>query len=124
MASTFKHLRYLTTTAALRGAESVVGRSVYCSVIISNPSVSRIHASITHENGETYVRDLGSKNGTFVNGKQVGMQPTLLRVGDLLTIGDVKCVVESEDQQPRRSTTERPSFEADDIETTQRLQVK
>lgn len=111
MASTFKHLRYLTTTAALRGAESVVGRSVYCSVIISNPSVSRIHASITHENGETYVRDLGSKNGTFVNGKQIDNTPVLIDIGDRVRIGHIDCVVESTADNALITTDDPPTAE-------------
>jgi len=40
-------------------------------VIEGNPSVSRKHAQITWQRQKYYIRDLGSANGTFINGKKL-----------------------------------------------------
>ena len=49
--------------------------------------LSRRHARIFSEDGSVYVADLGSKNGTRVNGDTVAQQPALLRDGDELNFG-------------------------------------
>jgi len=49
--------------------------------------LSRRHARIFSEDGEVYVADLGSKNGTRVNGDAVAQQPALLRDGDEVSFG-------------------------------------
>jgi len=48
------------------------------------PNVSRYHAEVWLEGGVLYVRDLGSANGTFVNGKPIGTEPVVLGDGDQL----------------------------------------
>ncbi len=90
-----KQLRYLNTSASLRGEESVIGRSDYCSILIAHPSVSRLHASITHTVEGTVIRDLGSRNGTFVNGIAVGATPVRVDAGDAVRIGTVECRIEN-----------------------------
>ena len=40
-------------------------------VIDGNPSVSRKHAQITRQGQKFYIRDLGSANGTFINGERI-----------------------------------------------------
>lgn len=44
--------------------------------------VSRKHAEVYVEEGKLYVRDVGSANGTFVNGARLGTQPVVLADGD------------------------------------------
>ncbi len=43
----------------------------FADAVIPHPTVSRVHAKISSENGEYYIEDLGSRNGTHVNGKEV-----------------------------------------------------
>jgi predicted component of type VI protein secretion system len=63
----------------------LVGRDVECDLVIPDRQVSRRHASITLE-GEGYLlQDLNSKNGTFVNGQEVG-EPHHLQDGDEIQI--------------------------------------
>jgi predicted component of type VI protein secretion system len=63
----------------------LVGRDVECDLIIPDRQVSRRHASISLE-GERYVlKDLNSKNGTFVNGQEVD-EPHFLQDGDEIQI--------------------------------------
>ena len=64
------------------GTELMVGVASHCSVRLCAPDVSRAHALLTSRNGRTIVLDLGSTNGTFVNGKRI--KETELAAGDLL----------------------------------------
>jgi adenylate cyclase len=64
-----------------------VGRAVTSEVPIYDPTVSRRHAEIMLTNGGVLVRDLGSSNGTFVNG--VRITETVAGDGDIVTFGKV-----------------------------------
>jgi hypothetical protein len=64
----------------------LVGRHPACDVVLDDPTVSRRHAELAFRAGTWILRDLASKNGTTVNGTQVGR--TTLRPGDLITLGD------------------------------------
>jgi len=55
----------------VRHNRAVVGRSGDGDVVIPNPSVSRHHALLWQESGRHWIADLGSANGTFVNGEPV-----------------------------------------------------
>lgn len=63
-----------------------IGRDPNNDLVIEHPTVSRAHAQITRRDGEFILIDLGSSNGTFVNGKEV-IDATLLRVGDSIRVG-------------------------------------
>ena len=71
----------------LRDGETSVGRSSTSDVILkSDDYASGRHAKLTHHGGLLYVEDLGSTNGTFVNGsKTVGATP--VRNGDSVRVG-------------------------------------
>ena len=66
----------------------MVGRDPDCVVRIDSVTLSRRHAQIVVTNGEATVEDLGSKNGTHVNGMPV-TQPVALRDGDQIDVGSV-----------------------------------
>jgi hypothetical protein len=66
--------------------EHVAGRDADCALVIDSSSVSRNHARITVLAGNATVEDLGSTNGTFVNGSRVS-EPTRLSPGDELSLG-------------------------------------
>lgn len=52
--------------------ELIIGRGLDCHIIITDRQVSRFHAQLTHhQNHSVEITDLGSKNGTFLNGKKV-----------------------------------------------------
>jgi len=76
------------TTFLLRPI-SLVGRHRDCTVEIDEPFVSSEHAELAIENGRWWVRDLGSTNGTFVNGQDVRV-PTGVKPGDIVQFGRVK----------------------------------
>jgi pSer/pThr/pTyr-binding forkhead associated (FHA) protein len=62
-----------------------VGRDHTCELILDNLSVSRRHAELAWSRGRFSVRDLGSANGTRLNGKAVTEQP--IEIGDRIGIG-------------------------------------
>jgi pSer/pThr/pTyr-binding forkhead associated (FHA) protein len=66
--------------------ETVIGRDASCHVTIPDASVSHRHARVYHSDGEWYVEDLGSTNGTFVNDRPL-TRPVVLRPGDTVSIG-------------------------------------
>jgi serine phosphatase RsbU (regulator of sigma subunit) len=71
----------------LTAAQSVIGRSAECEVALDVAAVSRRHAVVLRE-GETYfVEDLGSRNGTFVNGERIAGKARLAP-GDRIVVCD------------------------------------
>jgi len=65
-----------------------IGRDSDADLRLSDPYVSHYHCKIDQISGTLVVRDLGSKNGTFVNGMYVTQSHLL--PGDRLSIGDTK----------------------------------
>jgi diguanylate cyclase (GGDEF)-like protein len=63
----------------------VIGRHPTCQVIVDDPSISRRHARVFLQNGELWLQDLGSRNGTFIDGRHLEakqlMDGTLLQIG-------------------------------------------
>jgi hypothetical protein len=65
--------------------ELIIGRSRTCDVVVTCSDVSRRHARLLFRDGSWFVHDLGSTNGTTVNGTRVGR--CRLQAGDRLTVG-------------------------------------
>ena len=68
--------------------ELTIGRSPGCSIQLRRSIVSRSHAQVTFRNEEYHLEDLGSTNGTYVNGIKV--ERCVLRNNDQIDIGGVK----------------------------------
>jgi hypothetical protein len=67
----------------------VLGRGGDCDLVFDDPQISRHHARLTWEAGNWFVEDLGSTNGTKVNGMAVADRKHLLNMGGLLSLGGV-----------------------------------
>jgi hypothetical protein len=65
-----------------------LGRRPYNDIVIDNLAVSGEHAAVLTQDGEVFVEDLGSTNGTYVGGKAVKKQA--LHNGDMVEIGKYK----------------------------------
>ncbi len=63
----------------------VIGRGRSADVVISEPTISRAHAAIGYDGEKFFVEDLGSTNGTAVNGKRE--QRMQLETGDEIRVG-------------------------------------
>ena len=72
-----------------------VGRSLNCDVIVNDPSVSSVHFSVLISGKKVFVKDEGSINGTFLNGKQV-VGETEVFSGDKITFCGYTIEVEFE----------------------------
>lgn len=73
----------------LRTERIVVGRGGRANVIVDDVYVSDEHAEVLRDDGGWTVRDLGSTNGTFLNGAKVS-QPTALTAGDQIRVGKTR----------------------------------
>ncbi|TDH69796.1 hypothetical protein CCR75_001284 [Bremia lactucae] len=86
----YKEQVLIATHTVDQKAFYLIGRNAaVCDLVLSHCSISRLHATIVHhEKGTTYVIDLGSAHGTFVDGsKLLALQPTLVVHGSILTFG-------------------------------------
>lgn len=74
------------TRFPLNAGENLIGRAPGCAILLEDQSVSRQHAVITGREDGWQIKDLGSKNGTFVNGRQA---PDIVTLGhsDILQFG-------------------------------------
>lgn len=102
----FRDLRF-----PLRFGETLIGRSPYCSVVLTDPLVSRQHATFQATNGGLSIRDLASHNGTLVNGEAIH-GPCELRPGDVIEVGHQR--LEVEHGWPEESQTASLSSTAED----------
>ncbi|MEI8376369.1 MAG: FHA domain-containing protein, partial [Planctomycetota bacterium] len=76
----------LYTAVKITGQTTLVGRDNTCDLVLADPRVSRRHARLVRSGDQVSIEDLGSPNGTFVNGLRISALQTL-RSGDLVAIG-------------------------------------
>jgi serine phosphatase RsbU (regulator of sigma subunit) len=79
------------------GTECLLGRRLDCHVHIDDQRVSRRHARVRREGDTWQLDDLGSSNGTYVNGRQI-QNATRLRHGDEIEIGAARFRVDLADE--------------------------
>jgi hypothetical protein len=65
---------------------ATIGRSRQCDVVLDDPNVSRRHAEIRPRGGSWVLTDLGSTNGSSLNGTRIG-SPEVVKLGDEIEIG-------------------------------------
>lgn len=73
-----------------------VGRSPEADIVVYDERVSRVHCGIRLWDGEFYLKDLKSKNGTFLNDHQV--EVSKVRGGDIIRVGSSLLMLEGEEQ--------------------------
>lgn len=104
--------------------EIVIGRSSELDMVLVEDMVSRHHATITSSNGEIWIEDFGSTNGSFVNGEKI--TKARLKEGDRILIGTsiIKLVYEEPKDDaagdaPRGGFASPPSRSASSTRHTQ-----
>ena len=65
---------------------TVLGRSAEADVVLDDPYASDFHMRLVAQENDLMLHDLGSTNGTYVNGRRVNV-PTALRRGDTIQVG-------------------------------------
>lgn len=93
----------------LRGDSFVVGRALDADVMVSDPFASRRHSRLFRNGGELFVEDLGSRNGTLVNGEAI-QQPTRVRPGDVIKISNSLIRIAAEAPAPARPPEPEDDF--------------
>lgn len=101
--------------------KTILGRRQDCQLRIPTKDISRQHCVLQMQDKALVVKDLGSSNGTFINGKRIAEAE--LKAGDRLRVGPVTFVVQI-DGKPANITAEdaapsqtEPSLAEDDEET-------
>jgi FHA domain len=74
-------------TYSLEGDQIVIGRDSSNGVVINDAEISRKHSRLTFQGGKYVLEDLGSTNGTFVNGQRLA-GPVVLKSGDVVSFGE------------------------------------
>jgi FHA domain len=71
----------------LEGDQLTIGRDSANEIVINDAEVSRRHARLTFQGGKYVLEDLGSTNGTFVNGQRLA-GPRVLKAGEVVSFGE------------------------------------
>lgn len=101
--------------------ETLVGRSDACGIVVKHNSVSRLHAALRLTGSGLVIEDLGSRNGTAVNGKRIAGAVTI-QPGDVIILGQmvvdvvegdpsVRSIAPARLEVPQDTLDEEPSTE-------------
>jgi pSer/pThr/pTyr-binding forkhead associated (FHA) protein len=83
---------------------ATIGRGTGADVVIPDQAVSRVHATVRVDGQTLVLEDLGSSNGTLVNGDEIHA-PCRLAPGDIVTVGATELVVRAADDDHRGAPT-------------------
>jgi pSer/pThr/pTyr-binding forkhead associated (FHA) protein len=89
---------------------ATIGRAMECDIVIASKSISRENTRIRREGRQWFVEDLGSTNGTYLNGERI-IKAMNLRDGDALKVGDVTFIFHDPDTTVRENPV--PDLEVD-----------
>lgn len=93
--------------------QTIVGRGEKCEIQLHDPSISRRHFCITKQDGKYFLQDMGSSNGTLVNGKKTLWQE--LNEGDFIACGSSQLQFTHipEETEDTRDLPHKPNFAAE-----------
>lgn len=97
-----------------RGLE--IGRAEDNDIVLPDDGVSRQHARLQYDNGSLWLRDVGARNGVFVNDKRIGEHKDL-KVGDRLRIGRAVFVVKWAQEAEDRGAPPAPKLKGSQSRT-------
>lgn len=94
---------------ALDASQTTLGRDGTNTISINDAEVSRHHARMTLQGGKVVLEDLGSTNGTSVNGNRIS-GPHVLKAGEMVSFGeDIVFVFEAESFDPDATVVSSPA---------------
>jgi hypothetical protein len=88
---------------AIPGDRATIGSSEAADIVVADDSVSRVHALLEWLAGSWFVEDLGSRNGTFVNGERVQLR-MVVRSADEMRLGRARLVLRGVDSSRGAAT--------------------
>lgn len=88
-----------------------LGRAATCDIVVPRPLVSRLHAQIEWGGGHFQLRDLGSVNGTYLNGVRLH-EPHVLAQHDVIGLGDSTALLSFVDPDATQMSSERLHYDA------------
>jgi pSer/pThr/pTyr-binding forkhead associated (FHA) protein len=88
------------------GGTLVVGRALSSDIPVLDPTISRRHAEVVWDGNGVHVRDLGSSNGTFLNGIKV--ESAKISPGDVVTFGKVPFRLKESTSDNRQAAMDTP----------------
>jgi predicted component of type VI protein secretion system len=91
------------TVIPIGGAQFLIGRDEACQLRPASPAISKKHCGIYVRDGQVFVADLGSTNGTFLNDRQLTAE-TAVASGDRLRVGPLDFTVNIVSVGPSDST--------------------
>jgi serine phosphatase RsbU (regulator of sigma subunit) len=102
----------------LEGPEIVIGRAMNASIVVQDSRVSRQHVRIVQRDGGWWVEDLGTRNGTLLNGEKMAGTARLI-AGDRLGIGGsvVQFIGDPKDARPTSAGTAPLILDPDETST-------
>ena len=107
------------TSLVVDDDDKVIGRRDSSDLVIADPHVSLAHARVKRRQGAILLEDLGSTNGTFVNGEQLTTSRAL-RHGDVVNFGSVETRFEDRGSQLAREDSTEAMELAQAIEEAER----
>jgi len=117
------YLEYLGDSIELPRGETLVGRDVGCALRFNDPAVSRRHVRFVHRADAMFVEDVGSSNGTLLNGRTL-RGPTRITEGDTISVGSRTLIVRvSDDGELQPSTLVLGERREDDEPRPRRMPV-
>ena len=77
------------TVLDIPAGETLIGRAESCAIVVNTPAISRAHARISNSGGRVVIEDLGSANGTTVDGQLI-KGPVTLATGSEVVLGEAR----------------------------------
>src|SRR5262245_10128450 len=93
-------------TVPLGGARATIGRKPGNAIVLGDPHVCGVHAEVVEEGGRWVLRDLGSTNGTFLDGRKI--EEVTLSPGDEFVVGQTRMRFLDREAQPAPRHVEVP----------------
>lgn len=75
---------------AIHEGKNIIGRSQDCQVTLFDKRCSRFHCQIIKKGNHFCVQDLKSRNGTWMNGKEINSKAKTCQIGDIIHLGNSK----------------------------------
>lgn len=100
-------------TIDLAGMDCIIGRHESCKIRIASEDVSKQHCRLKHKADGVYLKDLGSRNGTFLNDQPIADE-VKIKPGDLLRIGPMTFLIAEGKTVPAKAAAKGSKGSADD----------